>query len=393
MSFAWQWSDSVIDKEKESHRVILHEYFLTLEALRKTATGQLSPKEKMMEISEENVRQASLAFGIMRNAHIFEFGPQTYIDLYHGADVYVEESVLGSAWTPAGVFNPDETPEEFKDRTDNYVTKVVAAGERIQLPDNKPFDSMYIAWGGSAPMSPINKMIYRMRHPKAGIDNSAKSLALVISPTHVFEILSMDLEPWHPSFPDVSRGILQINHYENGRWLLPESLMPWMVASIIGAINQNESLITAGERSLWDRERARKTARTLRIHAVPPPYYRVYIKSAHIKEALSTRHIPAKIERSHRFDVRGHYASRIIRGSLPMAEKIRKKLLKRKYKIHSAMNPVDVESMSVLMRHRQAPPALGEWVAIRRWWQSDHLKGPKDAPYIPSTRKLKRKTA
>jgi hypothetical protein len=78
-----------------------------------------------------------------------------------------------------------------------------------------------------------------------------------------------------------------------------------------------------------------------------------------------------------------------MRGKLSaLTDKVRKKLLKRKYKIWTRTNMPDAEAMAILMKCHQSPPALDEWVATLRWWRSDTVVGKEELPYIPSTRKL-----
>jgi len=41
-----------------------------------------------------------------------------------------------------------------------------------------------------------------------------------------------------------------------------------------------------------------------------------------------------------------------------------------------------------MRQHKLAPIENNQYLAMLRRWRHDHLKGPLDKPYVPSTRKL-----
>ena len=87
----------------------------------------------------------------------------------------------------------------------------------------------------------------------------------------------------------------------------------------------------------------------------------------------------------YRHDVRGHERCLIRRGILPLDPEIRKKLLKRGYKVYEHTKPSD-ETNARLLKRGFVTKKSDEWLAIKVIWVDEHQRGPEDGPYIPALR-------
>ncbi len=92
---------------------------------------------------------------------------------------------------------------------------------------------------------------------------------------------------------------------------------------------------------------------------------------------------------AHRSDVRHHERVRVRRGTLPMDEKLQEKLRARKYRVYTdGMTLTDKDSERLMDRHGRIPKYRPgeEWIAVLSYTVVEHIRGPEDAPYIPSVR-------
>jgi len=101
-------------------------------------------------------------------------------------------------------------------------------------------------------------------------------------------------------------------------------------------------------------------------------------------------------EYQHQWQVTGHDRIRVKRGPLPLDEKTRAGLLKprgngARYQIYEEMHPSD-ELAKQLWRRGVKPKGDNEWMAVLVSRVQDYVKGPVDAPFIPSTRRSGRST-
>lgn len=115
---------------------------------------------------------------------------------------------------------------------------------------------------------------------------------------------------------------------------------------------------------------------------IPIPYYRVEIDRPRFREIVrSATRDP--VEWSHRWDVRKHFRHRFLRGTGEIDAATAEKLLLRGYEVHFRPTP---EIDAALAVRGMPPQGPDEWVAVKTWDVSEHVRGPEDKPYIPAER-------
>jgi len=179
----------------------------------------------------------------------------------------------------------------------------------------------------------------------------------------------------------------------DGAWANVLAPTPQLLMELITEINQNQHIIIE-KRGLGHRrayEKAVKAQGWKIKRPTPPPYYIVPVvpKVTERKERLLP---PKEIEWSHRWDVEGHYKHRVMRGPLPVPDEMRVKFSKptstgAQWQVWTT-GGMPYWATVVLAKRGMRPKEVGEWVAILRWRQSAHIKGPEDKPYIPASRKV-----
>jgi len=374
--------------EQKIHRDVLTRYF----AVRSVVAQQALAKPDDTELQSES--------RLLHAAHIFEFPAELLAILHIEADRYVTDVVCEGRY---GGFNKPEPGFDSR----SYFVDIERAAARLELPEHLPFDPMYLGWGNGIGLSNVNRTLYGLDDRKAypGLDkyDDLGVVGHLISHERVTEIVGRrdgsSESPGYFMFTHKRRGGMfrhpQFPDVEPTPWLSGYSLVPWVVLTIIQAINAHDTLIVGRPRGLGDRMLAKKLKKAGVIiggQTVPPMFYSVPIRQTTLQETINALPGPP-IEHSHRWDRRGNFAHRIQRGKLPLDEKTRAKLEKprkdgARYRIYTAANPPPADITAVLLRRKQPLPALGEWVAVLRSWRPETICGPDDKPYVPSTRRL-----
>lgn len=382
-------------EDRDLHKRILTRYFDLQRYMRVVST---EPDESIIRnrppsadgskgpSPEAQRSTASNLWALLQRAHIFEFSEEQFQAIRHEADVYTTEEICGVPWAPKGA----EVERELEQG--EYEKKVHDAGALVPFPEPLPFSTMWVAWGSGVETSRVTT---------TG-ETRMKLLGFLITTEpapQVIELMQVGIDrqdaityvpvPALGGLWDLKDDIRHPQDPKKATWSFPLSLAPWVVKSTIDAINANETYVEGRLSGLWEREMAKKWTKRFKQHLVPPPYYRVTVKPKHVVEQLRESPVRKEIEYSHRWDCRGNYACRVLRGPLAtLTDEVREKLRKRKYDVWTAVRRPDATALEILTKKRQLPPRAGEWVATRRWWRKASVKGPADRPYIPSTRKL-----
>lgn len=298
--------------------------------------------------------------------------------------------------------------------------------EALPFPEHLPFPSCLFIWGVSVPscatvrsflsavmglggpihvepeqLGPTQRKLFGISGPE--LDKVAKRwvwqdglvgawtvAVLVTADGEVVEFL----EPPHPE-PGTSMAIRYRSGIFSGGvgWAPWASLvaMPWLVAALVGAVNDADTAIVEGERTLTYRRKFEKQSKLMGKgkKLLPRPFYTVDLRPT---TQTVRRQIRKSIPRdwSHRWDVRGHWVTRVLGGMLPIDEKLMRQLARRGYWVFSSVRPPTGEVVRILMRHRLPLPTLDTWVAVQQVWRGHFVKGPEDKPYIPSSHRLPR---
>ena len=180
-----------------------------------------------------------------------------------------------------------------------------------------------------------------------------------------------------------------IKTYEDGEWLQPASLDPWILTMLVKAINDHKQIVE-GHPSTLTSKMARKVASKKSKHLLPlpAPFYSVDLKDELIapppKKMMKTAS-GRSIEWSHRWDVRGHECVRIERGPMPVLPKEAEKLQKRGYRIYEGTS-LGAEDAARLLKRGIRAPGPAEWIAVLSYWRDSFVKGPEEKPYVPGAR-------
>lgn len=404
------------DEGKVLHRAILGTYEMLLANVAAGARGEGQWNWRLPDAPNHGYYytpkdRLAIYWTLLRNAHIFEFRVRDYVALRRSVDVYTTESVAGARWNPAGMqadgtirladdgYPVSTRPIDWGDAgsSEEYVRRIVTAAAAVPYPDRLPFDICYFAWGEGAYLLPY-QLAARMRDEsllQRGASGHIHAL-LVCSNGWAHEVIAID---------DPVRGrslcFSQVHHSERdevpehlrGQWVDPFTTQaPWLVTAVVNLVNGHDSAtIESGAALFSDRRRFEKLSKLIKHHAVPPPYYVVQLKQQTVN-ARDLLPVPARTRHaySYRFDVRGHFRSRIARGTLPLDPQHHQRLLRRGYSVFSAINPPDSAALAVLMKRRLPPPRPNEWVAVKRKFVDAFQKGPADKPYVPSVRRPSR---
>lgn len=372
-----------------------------------SGAAPLTEKETRQFNQLVNEEVSRTFFGLLREARLFQFRERDYKHLYKMAQVHTANAA-GYEWTA-----PDrdtvEVPFEERKAVGEYTCK---EGVLVPFPEKTPFDSCYFAWGQGIKPSKIQCRLW-------GFDPDAQNLllaTLISSDGWVFSLALRGTEkaPWsvgqkiemEPTVIlerignrggeqfkfNVSRVGKQPDDHNidimNPGWTLPFGLVPWVVAYTITLIQRYGSLTKVSPHTFKERLLFKTLTKRTGHKYLPPPYYPVIIQPSVYEEFEKKIESQAR-EWSHRWDVIGHYAYKVARGTLPLDPKHVYKLTKRRYEIFHALHRPSAEVLTILTMRRVMPPREGEWVALLKSYKKAYIKGPKDKPYIPSLHRLK----
>lgn len=160
---------------------------------------------------------------------------------------------------------------------------------------------------------------------------------------------------------------------------------------LIEYVNQKRTFIVS-EDTPGLRRRMKMNRKALGLkgkEVIPPPFYRIRMRSKVIKEVA--QRVADGMPPSYRHDVRGHERCRIRRGPLPVPQDQREKLEGLGYEIYTVQSlPAEV---LVRLAERSIPPKrFAEWMAVKITWVGAHISPADDSlPYIPALRTVDKK--
>jgi len=187
-------------------------------------------------------------------------------------------------------------------------------------------------------------------------------------------------------------GSLNMSLYqgENG-WRLSQFLAPWVLNGIIGAINEHRTILVEDKRGKRFRGFGKALKKKLKIHKLAPPdFYQIQLRSdVFIRSGQGRGPDTGQVVRvyRHRWDVRGHERCRVDRGLLPLDPQVKLRLQSRGYEVFET-DPLDAETYHKVVVRGHLAKKRDEWMAVLSHWVKPHVRGPEEAPYIRSVRKL-----
>lgn len=384
-------------KEKPKPRT-LDNYLFTLDRLRWHTS---------VETDRLRQEQAALIWAEVSRARLIEIRPELYTTIYHETDVYTTERLCGMTWKPFDEAAQDEILREEADEAFRIVSEV---GKNMPFPEKLPFPSVFLSFRNEVSLSndqvfarvpqrfqsmipsdatgrllgylltegPLAIEFYVVDNVKTAAPRSGLSESLFL-----YEVLYANT-----NIPGVSGK-------EANQWIKPFGLHPWILNIIISLINDQKTLIIEHPDSLF-RKQWKKNRKLFSVkRRIPPPYYSVVLRDKIIKDMLETTRKRAGIatfQYGHRFDVRRHERVKIVRGQLPLSDRLRKRLQRDPNRRIYTIEDLRADDAERLARRGIQPKRRDEWMAILVSEVHPHQK-PKDEslPYIPATRKLPKK--
>ena len=346
-------------------------------------------------------KERHLMFDLMRRAKVFEVAPESLAELMRMAIIALDDEAGGTLTDlDSCVKSAKEgyTPPDLEDRVNSYMEATRKHAKSLSLPERMPFDVCWFGIGSGELILTDGQVEFR-RIPEGKKYHIVGFL--VTSDGEAHEILAFtkpgtsawgfQIVTYHVN-PETVENLNEAPYY-NG-WLNVDSLMPWTIVALVDAVNEHQSTILELRRSTPRTSSKFKKAKKL-LHQrkpVPPAFYTVHMRDSVIRDVVKEPRGCPRSSPGHRYDRRGTYAHRIKRGSLPMDEKMEKRL--RRFRARDGSRYFIFKGGKMprkwrkLLRRRHLPPVQpGEWIAILRSWRSETICGPEDAPYIPSTRK------
>lgn len=120
---------------------------------------------------------------------------------------------------------------------------------------------------------------------------------------------------------------------------------------------------------------------------IPNYYYTVVHKSGITVESEHTESTKTDHSaHSFQYDVCANWAVRFTRGDLPVNKWIDDGNPNRTIFYHDTPIP---EEYQPYFEAKGITIAENEWVSVLKYWRKEHIRGPKDAPYVPAIRVVK----
>lgn len=277
---------------------------------------------------------------------------------------------------------------------------VVLRYVRQQLPDfpvRLPFPTTYFAFEGMIKVVPSS---YGKELEEANLREAVMS-GFVISANRCFSFLYGPLKGinYTSMIPvleyDDTRWKDERGQLRKDYWYHPTAWLPILAPRLVDWVFDHKTVL---DTPYNPQTTAPKVMQDLQMHRqVPPPYYVVYMDDkVHIDQwwHKKERQRAGKIRQSpgHRYDVRAHDRVKVLRGPLPLGEKLRKKLEKprkvsgRGYRVFTETQP-DADLAAILFKRGVRRKRPDEWMAVLVIPIDHRVQGPLDKPYVPSVRK------
>jgi len=342
-----------------------------------TALATFRKASAATELGEAERQRASLNWGLVNQARIFEVPVSLFANFYHLADRLTTKNC---GWDYDGVVIRDD------DHAAKYM-KTIKDTCGSMWPEKFPFDVLYLAIDPPLEMSEIQRMAYNINSLEE--TGSAWLCAVIITSTGTVFTLANIVHGKHGEHA----SILPFTDRKGDEWVRPATLMPWVVTWIVEWINDHQVTIEERTKSFGYRNRYKKSAKRMKLQHIPAPYYTITMHEDILQEkqrqvlSAPRRHW----ELRYRHDVRGSTNCRIMRGPLPLDPKLEKQLRRdKRRKIFTDQWP-DSETAKELAKRGVAPKKRDEWMSVLLFWRKDHIKGPRNAPFIPAIRRSARR--
>ena len=359
--------------DNKAHEYVVDNYLMALRALKQNWENK--------KVAEKFRTECGAMYNLLRRAKIFEITPESYNELHISIDRHVTEDIAHLKF-----YDPREARVEVPIEEGILLHRRQAeAVQKLPFPDKLPFETCWFALTGGIALSDLQAETRGLK-----TDTSYMLLGILVEASgEHHELLVSKGYVDHGDVYEMHIHLVTHHVAEFAMWNHKLCLAPFVLHGLIDCINEHQTTIVSQRKpSMHTLSTFKKKLGDIGLkQAMPPMFYTVYLRDKIIRE-ISKAYSGGKLRAkpSHRFDVRGHWCFKIYRGYMPMDVELELDLDKKKYNIYKD-RPVDDWVREELRERDMAPPQPGEWMAIKRFWKKNYVKGPDDAQYIPSTRR------
>jgi len=344
---------------------------------------------------------------------IVEVPPEMYVELYQGIDRWTTEVIVQQDFHAPkyrDVHGPDgltfqetyyEEEEPSEEEALHMITAISGEGRKVPWPDQWPFESTWLSFGPGIWLAPYQiEMRFMSQAARDQRWERGRLVGIMIQRdgkcVEVLKLAKQKAGSWGEN--EWEEAWQLIPQYQNGRWLEPYgALSPWVTTAISSIIQDHRTVVLEKEKTGMSYQRECQAKRKkMKWPFTPAPFYRIQLRQKLEIEARVRRLFPVsvEIERNHQWDVREHERVRVRRGPLPLDEKTKKDLLRRRpnsgkcYKLYIDRPLEDEDAHRLNLRGFPKFKPAEEWLALLVSPVGEHRKGPADKPYIPGKRVL-----
>jgi hypothetical protein len=365
----------------------------------------------------------------IREARVYAIAPQTYSDIEGAFQEELSLRYVLPAFQEADGLSRlqqlqmlpsvlskllSEPRKELPPSIRKAYDELDGAAKRVELPrvERWPFRSMWIGLGKGVKLTSdasLNRYVWAGL--KGMIEEGPENLVTILgyflftdtSPLdHHYDETGVEVLSWGPQVVEVMQPELsehprattvydecQVYNVGSG-WDRDGDPSPWLLRTLIELLLESRTSVTAHDPTYLQQKRAERVLGGIPM-PIPKPYYVVRVRDRRVAidhaRQVARRRLPGcPWQLRHRFDVSGHERCRIKRGPLPLDDKTRKVLEKRRYRIYT-VNAPSPEDAHRLAQRGVPPKAPSEWLAILTSQVSSFKKGPEGAPYVPAIRR------
>lgn len=253
------------------------------------------------------------------------------------------------------------------------------SGTLDTLPEALPFEAVWIAMGNGFSYAQHTNKHARLPEPTEFV-----RVAIVVDLKHQLVVdvrFQYDTDTRGGQFIMCNELLYTLEHSDAvSNWIHP--VYNRWVHYLVQQLSQGtKTAVTPGVRKDW---MARVKANMVRGY--PPPYYVVPLQHQVVPQTVAEAESVADTARrslTYQHSVRAHECCKVIRGK----GDIPPKLLLRRYRFYKHGDTISETDRARLQDRNELPPdSPGEWIGILTWWRASHVRGPEDAPFIPSAR-------
>jgi hypothetical protein len=320
----------------------------------------------------------SRIWALLNESNIFEIKTELYENL--------KSTAVAHLCVRAGI----EVMSEFKNPVpgdpDKFLDTLLEQSELQEMPEHFPFDTLYFAMDRPLQMSELEAT--RFFGVPERLRDGVWVYAFLVTRKEAYTLAIIDDKDKGAS---TVSAMPEFGHYlSEKKWGIPLSFNAFIFPWLIEWVNGHQTTINETKKFSYRRFYKKSASRYGITKPIPRPFYTVYIKDEMLDDFQREKTTKVRKKCEHQYSVRGTWVCRIARGPLPLDPKLEKQLRRDKRRKIFTIDKPDPDTAEHLSKRGVTPKRVDEWMSVLLYWRSDHRRGPKDGPYIPSIRKSAR---